>query len=96
MEAKNSSYLTPVDYLCIVLRKYFRLAIPVYTIGALFWCLNSRVFNGPIWHNTNIIYEDCEKDWWKVLFFVNNLDPMTPMEPYKGCFQQAFPLQLDL
>ena len=45
-----------LDYLKIVGRKYFRLAMPLYIVWLLLWCLNSRLFNGPIWHNTNIVY----------------------------------------
>lgn len=94
MMAKGGA-LSLGDYCCIIARKYFRLALPVYLVWLLLWCLQSRIFNGPIWANTNIIYEDCADNWWATLAFVGNLVP-AQMEPYTGCMQQAFPLQIDM
>ena len=61
----------------------------------LLWCLNSRLFSGPIWNNTNVVYEDCADLWWPTFLFLGNIVP-GEMYPYKGCLQQAFPLQIDL
>ena len=84
MEAKNST-LSAGDYCCIIARKYFRLALPVYLVWLVLWCLQSRIFNGPLWPNTDVIYEDCQDNWWPTLAFVGNLVP-AETELYKGCF----------
>lgn len=55
------------------------------------WCIQSRSFNGPIWHNTSITFEDCPTQWPYTLAFVGNIFPMN-MDPYKGCYQTAFPI----
>lgn len=91
MEAQGGKALSVKDYFKIVGRKYFRLALPLYIVWLLLWCLNSRLFTGPIWHNTNIVYEDCKELWWPTFLFIGNLVP-NEMNPYKGCLQQAFPL----
>ena len=59
MEAREGKF-TFLDYVKLILRKFFRLAIPYYFFWLLLWCLNSRVFNGPIWHNSNARYESCK------------------------------------
>ena len=56
MMAKNES-LSIADYFCVIARKYFRLALPVYLMWLILWCLQSRIFNGPIWANTDINFE---------------------------------------
>lgn len=94
MEARDGTF-TPLDYIKIVLRKFFRLAIPYYFFWLLLWCLNSRVFNGPIWHNSNARYETCKDQWWPTALFIGNLVP-EDMYPYGDCYQQAFPLQVDM
>ena len=74
MEAQNK-VLSFGDYLSIVARKYFRLALPLYMVWLLLWCLQSRIFNGPIWANTDINYEDCAENWWPTVAFIGNLVP---------------------
>lgn len=83
MDAKKSA-LSIGDYLCLIARKYFRLAIPLYLMWVLLWCLNSRLFSGPIWNNTNVVYEECSALWWPTFLFLGNIVP-GEMYPYKGC-----------
>jgi len=41
------------------MRKFIRLAVPYYLIWIMMWCLNSRIANGPLWHNTDIVFSTC-------------------------------------
>lgn len=94
LEAREGKFYFS-DYVKIILRKFFRLAIPYYFFWLVLWCLNSRVFNGPIWHNSNARYETCKDQWWSTAAFIGNLLP-EEMYPYGDCYQQAFPLQVDM
>ena len=94
MEAKNN-YLEPVDILKIYARKFVRIAPAYYIMWLLMWCLTSRIANGPIWHNTNMNFETCNENWMPTLFMYGNLYPQE-MIPYTGCYQFAWPLQLDM
>ena len=93
MEAKNG-YLEPVDILKIYARKFIRIAPAYYGMWAILWCLTSRIARGPIWHNTNMSFETCNDNWLPTLFLYGNLSPKE-MRPYTGCYQPAWPIQLD-
>jgi len=94
MDAKGSM-LGVTDVLRLYSRKFFRLAIPYYLMWITVWVLQSRITNGPIWHNTDNTFQTCQDHWLSTLFFAGNLYPSL-MEPYVGCFPQAFALQIDL
>lgn len=85
MDAKNET-LSLSDYGKIIARKFFRLAMPFYLIWFMLWCLQSRVINGPLWQNTDIIFGECDKYWWTTALWIGNLYP-GEMAPYKGCLQ---------
>lgn len=95
MDAKGGRVLSLKDIVKIYLRKLLRLAIPYYIMWFLLWCITSRLVKGPIAATSSITFMDCKEDWIYTALFVGNLYP-TDMRPYEGCFQQAFPLQLDL
>jgi peptidoglycan/LPS O-acetylase OafA/YrhL len=61
----------------------------------IIWGLSARVGTGPIWHTTNMNMQTCETTWLPTLLFVGNLFPVE-MKPYEGCYQQAWPLQVDM
>mgnify|MGYP007132295243 CR=1 FL=1 len=94
MDARNGSFW-PRDYAKIVGRKFVRLAAPYYLFWLLLWSLTPRVAEGAIWYNTDKFYMSCDDDWLYTLLFIGNIVP-AQMDPYAGCYQQAFPLQLDL
>ena len=95
MDSKNGGALGLGDIAKILARKFYRIAIPYYLMWLILWTLTSRAGNGAIWANTNITFESCDTDWLYTLLFVGNIFP-NEMKPYEGCFQQAFPLQIDL
>ena len=95
MDSKNGNVLNVCDIFRLLIRKFYRLAVPYYLMWVIMWCVTSRAGDGPIWSNTNVTYGTCKDDWLYTLLFVGNLFP-NEMEPYAGCFQQAFALQLDM
>lgn len=94
MNAKNG-LLSAGDVVCIWMRKFLRLAPVYYFMWAAVWALTSRLIEGPISYKGNINMATCSTEWRSTLFMVGNLFP-EEMEPYKGCFQQAWPLQVDM
>lgn len=77
------------------MRKYLRLAPAYYSMWMIVWAFTSRLSQGPMWHNTDNNTRTCEDQWMSTLFMLGNLFPKE-MEPYSGCYQQAWPLQLDI
>mmetsp|Transcript_2676 Transcript_2676/g.4502 ORF Transcript_2676/g.4502 Transcript_2676/m.4502 type:complete len:478 (-) Transcript_2676:445-1878(-) len=94
MEARGG-LLTAGDILKLYARKFLRLAPPYYLMWFVLWGLTPRAGDGPIWHNTEIGFNTCKDNFLPTLFFAGNLFP-TEIVPYTGCFQQAWPLQIDL
>ena len=93
MDAKHS-ILSFGDIVKIWLRKFMRLAPVYYTMWPIIWALTSRLVQGPISYNGNINMATCSTDWKQTLFMVGNLS--MDMSPYNGCYQQAWPLQMDM
>lgn len=61
------------------LRRILHFA-PVYAIILFsYWLLTVHLADGPIWRQTigveSAQYENCEKNWWTNLFYINNLYP---------------------
>lgn len=94
MEAKGN-VLGLLDILKIYARKFVRMAPMYYLLWMFLWSITSRIANGPIWSNTNMAFDTCEENWVYTFFWVGNLAPKM-MVPYTGCFEMAWPLQLDL
>lgn len=65
-----------------------------YIMWIVIWCMTSRLSSGPIWHRTDKLVYKCDENWVSTLFMAGNLFPVE-QEPFKGCYQQAWPLQLD-
>jgi len=91
----RQSLLTIGDIFKIFMRKYLRLAPAYYSMWMIIWSFSSRLSSGPIWHNSDHNTATCHDYWMSTLFMLGNLYP-TEMEPYSGCYQQAWPLQLDI
>lgn len=85
MDAKNGSALSLCDIFKIIVRKFYRLAIPYYLLWLILWTVTSRSGSGALWANTSVTYEDCKDKWIYTLLFVGNLFP-ADMKPYEGCF----------
>ena len=85
MDSKNGKILSLQDIAKILIRKFYRLAIPYYLMWIILWTVTSRAGSGPIWANTNITFKNCRRDWAYTFFFVGNLFP-ADMSPYEGCF----------
>lgn len=86
MDSKNGNILSFLDIIKILLRKFYRLAVPYYLMWVILWCITSRIGKGPTWSNTNVTFGDCGSYWADTLFFAGNLFP-NEMQPYQGCFQ---------
>jgi len=95
MDARNGQSLNATDYFKLIGRKFLRLAVPYYMMWLIFWSLTPRIASGSIYHNSDVTYETCQETWVYSVFFIGNLVP-AEMDPYRGCYQQAFPLQLDM
>ena len=93
MEANDGS-LSVLDILKLYMRKFLRLAPAYYCMWIIIWGLSARIGTGPIWHTTNMNMLTCETMWWPTLLFIGNLYPVN-IAPYSGCYQQAWPLQVD-
>lgn len=78
--------------------KVRRLAIIYYPVWLLLYVYLPRIAEGPSWYfalmNTN---EHCRgiKNTWPTLLFMGNIIPHE-ITPFKGCFQEAWPFQIDL
>uniref|UniRef100_A0A7S3IWR1 Acyltransferase 3 domain-containing protein n=1 Tax=Strombidium inclinatum TaxID=197538 RepID=A0A7S3IWR1_9SPIT len=94
MEAR-SGLLRPLDFLKIYFRKFLRLAPAYYMMWIIMWAVIPRLASGPIWNFTDIDFETCKEQWLPTLFFMGNLIPKE-MKPYEGCYQFAWPLQVDM
>lgn len=94
MEAKNET-LNSGDIMKFYIRKFMRLAPAYYGMWALLWSATSRIGQGAIWHNTDISFEKCKDEWLPTLLMIGNLAP-SEMNPYEGCYQFAWPLQIDM
>ena len=94
MEAKGSR-LDLGDLLMIYARKFLRLAPVYYTMWPVIWALSSRMVEGPRAYISDINMADCSTDWPMTAMMIGNLSP-SPMKPWTGCYQQAWPLQLDM
>ena len=94
MDAKNG-LLNPVDIVKIYLRKFFRLAPAYYSMWMIIWALTSRLADGKTWDRANINNETCSQTWRDTLYMISNLNT-TEMKPLAGCYQQAWPLQVDM
>ena len=94
MEAKGG-LLGPVDILKFWARKFLRLAPAYYFMWIFMLGLIARLGEGPIWNFTDMDFEQCKRQWLPTFFFFGNIIPSI-MPPYTGCYQFAWPLQLDL
>lgn len=94
MKAKDDS-LSLGDILKIIVRKFLRLAPVYYSMWFVIWVLTYRIGDGPIWHWSYDNVITCRDDWLETVFMVGNLN-LTDMRPYYGCYQQAWPLQMDM
>lgn len=76
MTRTKRQYATLVTHF---LRRILHFA-PVYAIILFsYWLLTVHLADGPIWRQTigveSAQYENCEKNWWTNLFYINNLYP---------------------
>lgn len=94
MEARGR-VLTFKDILKLYARKWLRLAPPYYFLWLILWGITSRAASGPIWSNTDISYVSCSTNYWPTALMIGNLIPVDVV-PYSGCYQSAWPLQVDI
>lgn len=94
MDAQDG-VLSSKDILKMYMRKFLRLAPIYYGMWIFIWALTARFGHGSLWHNTNMNVESCKTDWIWTLLFMGNIFP-NQMVPYTGCYQQAWPLQIDM
>lgn len=93
MDAKRG-LLTPLDIAKLWLRKFLRLAPAYYIMWLLIWTCTSRAASGPLWHLAEMNTHTCSDDWLPTLYMAGNLPAQ--MDPYVGCYQMAWPLQVDM
>ena len=58
---------------------------PVYAIILFsYWLLTVHLADGPVWRRTvgvgSSLYENCERNWWTNLFYINNLHPWANLD----------------
>jgi peptidoglycan/LPS O-acetylase OafA/YrhL len=94
MDAQDS-VLSIGDYLKIVAKKFMRLAPVYYVLWLVVWVITSRVVFGPISYTANGNMATCSEDWVWTLFMLGNLG-VEEMTPYYGCYQQSWPLAMDM
>jgi peptidoglycan/LPS O-acetylase OafA/YrhL len=71
--SKGKKFNLPLHYI----HRYIRLA-PARAIMLLFNAtLFSRLGSGPLWtYNSQSTEEECRKNWWKYMLFINNWFPV--------------------
>ena len=94
MDAK-AEVLSVGDYLKIIAKKFLRLAPVYYILWLVVWVVTSRVVFGPISYTANGNMATCSEDWVWTLFMMGNLG-VEEMTPYYGCYQQSWPLAMDM
>ena len=89
-DAKNG-ILSIKDILKLYIRKFIRLAPAYYLMWILMWGINSRLGAGNIYYRTNSNMSTCSERWTHTFLWINNLN-VHQMNPFVGCYQQAWPL----
>lgn len=94
----SGKVLTIGDILSLYARKFLRLAPAYYGLWLLEWAFTSRIAHGKLWHRTRPLYAACANGKWvRTALWVSNLSTgEESMAPWATCYQQAWPLQLDL
>lgn len=95
MDARNA-LLGPRDIFKIWMRKWMRLAPIYYSMWLLVWSITSRLSEGPLWWFAQMNTATCADNWIPTVFMAGNLYNPGNMDPYAGCYQIAWPLQLDM
>lgn len=93
MDAKEKT-LDLADWFKIVMRKFFRLAPVYYSCWIIMWALTPYVVQGALSYVSNNNMTSCSSDWVSTMFMASNLS--FTITPYMGCYQSAWPLQVDL
>jgi len=83
------------DYAKMWGRKFLRLAPVFYFVFFVGWAIFPYMGAGPIWYNSNLMYEECSKYWWAQLLFISNLYPNF-QAPNEGCFFWSYIIEVDL
>jgi hypothetical protein len=95
MDARNR-LLSPRDIFKIWCRKWLRLAPVYYSMWLVVWSMTSRLSDGPLWWFAQMNTATCDGNWIPTVFMAGNLYNPGNMDPYAGCYQMAWPLQLDM
>jgi len=83
------------DCLVFLARKFLRLAPIFYFVFFLGWAIFPYMGSGPVWYNSELIYNECKSTFWTQLLFISNMVPYY-QPPNSGCFFWAWVVECDL
>lgn len=66
-----------------------------YAIFMLGWGLFPRVSNGPLWYKGQMMFSECNVNWWAQLLLVSNIFPFF-QACNEGCFYWGWIVCVDM